>query len=201
MDRYHRARLTGTIGIAATVAWLANWTYLLITDSAATIGSTAWYTGQALSAPAVLGTTITIGGLWWTRTGGAGRFARLTLGAWTTGFLLVFAGTVITITSANNPVNPLLPLGGMLATVAGIAGGIVMLRAKVLDTWRRWAPLTLALWYGLVLGGVMAVAEHSWLATAAELATYLMIGLTAIALRTARLAQPSPAGQLQQAAA
>jgi len=47
----------------------------------------------------------------------------------------------------------------------------------------------------------MAVAEHSWLATAAELATYLMIELTAIALRTAQLAQPSPAGQLERAAA
>jgi len=131
MGRHHRARLTGTIGIAAAAAWLTNWAYLLITDSAATVGSTTWYAGQALSAPAVLGTTIIIGGLWWTRAGGAGRFARLILGAWTIGFLLVFAGTVISIATAN-PANPLLPLGGMLASVAGVAGGIVILRPRSL---------------------------------------------------------------------
>jgi hypothetical protein len=197
MELERRARLAGGVGIAAGTVWLVNWTYLLAVDAAEqTVG---WYAGEIIAATAILSTAALVGGLWWVRAGGTGRFARTALAAWTVGWLLVFGGAMILIATGTQD-NPLFPIGGILGTLAGIASGIVIVRADVLDGWRRWMPLAWALWYGLVLGAVMALAEHTWLATAAELVQYLLILLTGAGLATARLSYRVPAGALEPAA-
>jgi hypothetical protein len=198
MELDRRARLAGTAGIVAALFWLANWTYLLFVETSAADGGAKWYIGQALAAAAILGTAVLAAGLWAVRAGGPGRFARFALAAWTIAWLLILAGATALIATRNED-NPLFPIGGVLGTLAGIAGGIVIARAGVLDNWRRWTPLALGLWYGLVLGTVMGIAEHSWLATAAELVTYLLILLTAAGLATARLTYPVPASPLAAA--
>jgi len=197
MELERRARLAGGIGIAAGIVWLVNWTYLLAVDAAER--TAGWYAGEIIAATAILGTAALAGGLWWVRAGGTGWLARTALAAWTVGWLLVFGGAMILIATGTQD-NPLFPIGGILGTLAGMVSGIVIVRADVLDGWRRWMPLTWALWYGLVLGAVMALAEHTWLATAAELVQYLLILLTGAGLATARLTYRVPAGTLEPAA-
>jgi len=197
MELERRTRLAGGIGIAAGILWLVNWTYLLAVDAAER--TAGWYAGEIIAAAAILGTAALSGGLWWIGAGGTGRVARTALATWTVGWLLVFGGEMSEIATGTQD-SPLFPIGGILATLAGIVCGIVIVRARVLDGWRRWMPLAWALWYGLVLGGVMAVAEHTWLATAAELVQYLLILLTGAGLATARLTYRVPAGALEPAA-
>ena len=191
MKLERRARLAGGIGIAAGIVWLVNWTYLLAVGAAER--TAGWYAGEIIAATAILGTAALAGGLWWVRAGGTGWFARTALAAWTVGWLLVFGGQMILIATGTEG-NPLFPIGGILGTLAGLVSGIVIGRADVLDGWRRWTPLAWALWYGLVLGAVMALAEHTWLATAAELVQYLLILLTGAGLATVRLTHRVPAG-------
>jgi len=197
MELERRTRLAGGIGIAAGILWLVNWTYLLAVDAAER--TAGWYAGEIIAAAAILGTAALSGGLWWIGAGGTGRVARTALATWTVGWLLVFGGEMSEIATGTQD-SPLFPIGGILATLAGIVCGIVIVRARVLDGWRRWMPLAWTLWYGLVLGGVMAVAEHTWLATAAELVQYLLILLTGAGLATARLTYRVPAGALEPAA-
>ncbi|MEU8078924.1 hypothetical protein AB0B31_26225 [Catellatospora citrea] len=182
----------GTFAVAGSVLWLADWAFQHLVTASADTGSTSWYIGQILAVVAALGTAGLAGGLFQAGAGGPGRFARICLAIWAFAWLLITVAAVIGITTVQES-NPVYPIGGLLSTVAGIASGIVVARARVLAGWRRWAPLAFALWYGLVLGAVMATAEHSWLASAAELGTYLLMLLASVALVTARLTHRVPA--------
>jgi hypothetical protein len=190
MELDRRARLGGGAGILAGIVWMVNWIYLLAVD-ADQVGDSKWYVGQVIAAAAILGTAVVTAGLAWTRAGGPGRFARFALATWAVSWLILFVAAVLLIVTQNDE-QILFPIGGILGTFAGLAGGIVVARAGVLNGWRRWMPLAFAIWYGFVLGAVMQVAEHSWVATASEFVAYALILLTGAALATARLTYRVP---------
>jgi hypothetical protein len=190
MELDRRARLAGGAGIVTGLVWMINWLYLLAVD-ADKVGDAKWYVGQVIAAAAILGTAVLAAGLAWTRAGGSGRFARFALATWAVSWLLLFIAAVLLIVTRDDE-QILFPIGGILGTFAGLAGGIVVARAGVLNGWRRWIPLAFAIWYGFVVGAVMQVAEHSWIATASEFVAYALILLTGAALVTARLTYRVP---------
>ncbi|ADP79440.1 hypothetical protein [Pseudofrankia inefficax] len=174
----------GAIGTAGGILWLVNWV-LLVPDPADE--SAGWYASGVVAFLALLATAALIGGVRLVDAGGPGRFARITLAAWTVGWLVLSAGSLVELVTGNGD-NPLYPVGGILTSLAGLVSGILVVRSRVLGSWRRYAVLALGIGY-VLLGPLQSGDDRTALSSAAELVEYLLILVTAIAVATAA---PSP---------
>jgi hypothetical protein len=122
-------------------------------------------------------------GLFWIHVNGGTRFARITLGMFVLGWLLVLIALPIIAVTGNEDM-ALAPIGGLLTVLFGLLAGIAVARSRLWSDWRRFSLLIYTLLHFLVLLLPVAISGHAphvipefmwaffWLPLAYSLITY-----------------------------
>jgi hypothetical protein len=84
------------------------------------------------------------------RAGGDGRFARIMLTLFPTGWAILVLATIISFRTGNND-NLLFPLGGLMNMLFGLLAGIAVAVSKRWTDWTRYALLLQSVYYLLVM--------------------------------------------------
>ncbi|HEY1485282.1 MAG TPA: hypothetical protein VGF84_04200 [Micromonosporaceae bacterium] len=184
MDTARTSRIFGAIGIVAAVAFIPSF-FLGATPTGAAdiVNGICMIIGMLGFAALYLGYR-RVGA------GGAGRAASLGLLLLAIGHLLILGGALLLSAlgiddGGNSPATLVFPLGGLLILVDGFIAGIAVVRARVLEGWRRWALLVTAIAYLLVTASEIAGGDHvSYALNAFGVIWPLTVLLNAWALRT-----------------
>ncbi|MFG1661414.1 hypothetical protein ACGFIY_33525 [Micromonospora chersina] len=191
MKRTSHSRLTGAIGIGAGVLWLASWVLEVFVESG--VGTTSWYAGQLCATLALLATTILMYGFARTRSGGNGRVARAFLALSWVGWLLLSSGGIAFIATGGEDIGAMglvFPVGGNLASLGALVGGIIIAVRGELTGWQRYMPTV----YGVLFSAAEYVqssgAGGASLSFGVEFVKYAALLILAVGLRTATFREP-----------
>ncbi len=179
-NRPRTARVYGTIGAVAALAFMPSFLVdMSKNDAPGIIGGIGVIIGMLGLAALAFGY----------RRAGAHGTSRVG----SAGLLVLAIGMLVELSSVllgaigvvKEDDNLLSPLGGLLILVGGIVAGVSIARARVLDGWRRWAPLVQGIAYALVMATMILAGSHPSAAVDALGLIWPLSALgTALALRT-----------------
>ncbi len=189
------ARTYGIIGLAGVAAWLVIWAAEIRGEPDA--GSGLWYAAETIAVFAIAATATLFAGLALVRAAGDGRFARLVLWLIPIGLGLIMIGAVANLLTATSNqdadtggIGLVFPIGGALAGLGSLVGGILIAVRGMLSGVGRWTVLMFAIIYNV--HGAVSGEGASSLATTVELIQHLLVGLIAVSLLTVKGLQKTP---------
>jgi hypothetical protein len=189
-----RAQTAGLLGFIGAIVSMIGWV-LALGDPAS--GTGLWYAANSVGEVAMIGFAALLIGMILVRDAGRNVVARIFLTLWLLGTVILVVAGVVGLVSANQ--NSLLfPVGGILATLAGVVASVFIAFNKTVPGLRRWAPLIYSL--GGLVAGAFEGSGHSLRVNLADLANNLLTLLLAGAFyfgiraltRTESIAAPTP---------
>jgi hypothetical protein len=156
---------------------------------------------QVVALAAVALFVVALWGLGRARVAGDGRYARIVLGLFTAGWLVILIGGGANLVSGGTgplaDVGLILPaIGGGLNTITGLLVGIAVARAGRLPGWRRWSLLVYALYYLVVLSLPIMISgqEPTMITEVGWGICWVIVGVAALTAPGARAALDAPSG-------